>query len=240
VLSLLKILGVGVDTLIAAPVAVVTALFDQRRSYHVAQLWARANLAVCGITVRVRRLARLDPATPYVFMSNHRSQFDILANVVALPEFQLRWVAKRELARVPVFGWALRHTGHIIVDRGDHEQAVGSLRVAGERMHDEGISVIIFPEGTRSRVGEPMLPFKKGGFMLALATGLPIVPMVVKGSGELLPSGSWQARAGVVDVVVGPPIATVGVDREELMHRVRSFMLEQLGETADARPLVAV
>ena len=203
-------------------------LFDQRRSYHVAQLWARANLAVCGITVRTHRLARLDPDTPYVFMSNHRSQFDILANVAALPEFQLRWVAKRELASIPVFGWALRNTGHIIVDRGNHEQAVGSLRVASERMHREGISVIIFPEGTRSRLGEPMLPFKKGGFMLALETGLPIVPIVVRGSREILPRGSWQPTGGEIEVVVGAPIEVTGVGRDELIERVRSFMLTRV------------
>jgi len=239
-LSLLKLFGVGVNTLIVAPTAVVTGLFDSRRSYHVAQLWVRINLAVLGVTVRVHRLAPLDPATPYVFMSNHRSQYDILANVEALPEFQLRWVAKRELLRVPVFGWALRHTGHIIIDRGDHEQAVASLRVGGQRMRSEGFSVVIFPEGTRSRLGEPMLPFKKGGFMLALETGIPIVPIVVKGSGELLPSGSWQARGGTVDVVVGAPIATAGAERDDVMRRVRAFMLQQLGESEDPRAAVAV
>lgn len=239
-LSLLRLLVIGVDTVLFAPVVVAIALFDQHAAYRVCQLWVRLNLAVCGVRVRVRRLVALDPHASYVFMSNHRSQYDILANVVALAEFQLRWVAKVELTRVPVFGWALQHTGHIIIDRGDHEQAVASLRAAHDRMRDEGISVIIFPEGTRSQPGAPMLPLKKGGFMLALETGLSIVPIVVKGSGELLPRGSWYPRGGTVDVVVGAPMAVAGLERDELMRRVRAFMLEQLGTDEDTPGAVAV
>jgi len=232
--SILKLILVGLNTIVVAATAGVVALFYERAADRICQLWVRINLLVGGVRVRTRRLATLDPKMPYVFMSNHRSQFDVLAVIVALPEFQLRWVAKVELTRVPVFGWALKHTGHIIIDRSNHHQAVASLRAARSKM-EEGVSVMIFPEGTRAGTDEALLPFKKGGFMLALETGFPIVPIAVRGSREILPRGSLSPAKGEIDVVVGAPIPVVGADREELMERVRSFMLANLG----ARPVSA-
>ena len=92
----------------------------------------------------------------------------------------------------------------------------------------EGISVVIFPEGTRSAPGQDLLPFKKGGFMLALETGFPVVPIAVRGSAELLPRGSWQPAPGEIEVVVGTPIPVAGMDRDELIERVRAFIEAQL------------
>jgi 1-acyl-sn-glycerol-3-phosphate acyltransferase len=223
----------AIDTVLLAPVVVAVALFDQRAAYHVCLLWARMNLLLYGVRVHARRLAPLDPRSAHVFMSNHRSQLDILAVMVALGDFQLRWVAKKELTRVPVFGWALKHSGHIVIDRSDSRQAVASLRAARAQMC-EGISVVIFPEGTRSPPGQVLLPFKKGGFMLALETGFPIVPVAVRGSGDLLPRGSWRPVPGDIEVVVGLPLAVTGLEREELMARVRAFMLDQIVRPAEA------
>lgn len=237
-LSVLKLVVVGLDTLLLAPAVVAVAVFDQRAAYRVCQLWVRLNLLVCGVRVHVRHLAALDPGRPYVFMSNHRSQYDILAVVQALAEFQLRWVAKKELTRVPVFGWALRNAGHIIIDRSDHEQAVASLRAARTQMLD-GVSVMIFPEGTRGSTAATLLPFKKGGFMLALETGFPIVPIAVLGSGEILPRGSWRPLAGRIEVVVGVPIPVAGVERDALIEQVRAFIREQLGAPAPVPALLA-
>jgi len=226
VLSVLKLIFVVCHTAVICPLMVAIAVVDQRWAYRLCQLWARVNLAVCGARVHRRWLATLDPTRPYVFMANHRSQFDILAVVAALPEFQLRWVAKKELTRVPIFGWALRHTGHIIIDRSDHAQAVASLRAASQQM-SEGVSVVIFPEGTRGPA-DGLLPFKKGGFMLALETGFPIVPLAVRGSEQVLPRHSWWIGSGDIEVVIGPPLAVTGAERDELIQRVRTFMLHQL------------
>jgi 1-acyl-sn-glycerol-3-phosphate acyltransferase len=225
-LSALKFAIVALDTVLLAPVVVAVAMFDQRAAYRICQVWVRLNLLLYGVRVHARRLAALDPSAAYVFMSNHRSQFDILAVVVALQEFQLRWVAKKELTRVPVFGWALKNAGHIIIDRSDHEQAVASLRAARAQMA-EGVSVTIFPEGTRAESEQALLPFKKGGFMLALETGFPIVPVVVRGSSDILPRRSWRPAAGDIEVIVGAPIPTAGATREDLIDRVRSFMQAQ-------------
>jgi 1-acyl-sn-glycerol-3-phosphate acyltransferase len=226
-LAALQFLGVGLVTGVLAPTAVGVALVDQCAAFHVARVWARAILALYGVSVRTRRLAALDPQAPYVIMSNHRSQFDILAVVAGLGEHQLRWVAKKELTRVPVFGWALEHTGHIIIDRSDPQQAIASLRAARTQM-ERGISVVLFPEGTRSEAGQLLLPLKKGGFMLALETGFPIVPVVVRGSREILPRGSWRATPGEIEVVVGAPIPVAGATREQLMADVRDFMVTHL------------
>ena len=232
ILSALKLVVVAIDTVVFAPLVVGIALFDQNAAYRVCQLWVRMNLLLYGVRVSTRRLAALDPSRAYVFMSNHRSQFDILAVVVALSELQLRWVAKVELTRVPVFGWALKHTGHVIIDRRDHAQAVASLRAARDKMA-AGVSVVIFPEGTRSSGHQTLLPFKKGGFMMAIETGFPIVPIAVRGSREILPRGSWQPVSGEIEVVVGPPIAVEGLSREELFARVETFMLTQLQASAE-------
>lgn len=176
------------------------------------------------VRVHTVRAETLDSTKPYIFMANHRSHFDVLAVMEALSEFQLRWVAKKELTGVPVFGWALRHTDHIIIDRSDRAQAVASLRAARVQM-ERGVSVIIFPEGTRSEPDDPeMLPFKKGGFMLALETGFPIVPIAIRGSAEVLPKGGWEVADGDIDVVVGAPMTVTGMDRATLMARVRDRM----------------
>jgi 1-acyl-sn-glycerol-3-phosphate acyltransferase len=228
VMSALKLAVVALDTVVIAPIVVAVALFDERAAYRICQLWVRINLFLYGVHVHTRRLAALDPTRAYVFMSNHVSQFDILAVIVALAEFQLRWVAKIELTRVPVFGWALERTGHIIIDRRNHEQAVASLRAARTKM-EQGVSVVIFPEGTRGPVQQALLPFKMGGFMLALETGFPIVPIAVRGSREILPRGSWQPASGEIEVVVGPAIPVAGLARDQLIERVRAFMLAELG-----------
>jgi 1-acyl-sn-glycerol-3-phosphate acyltransferase len=230
-LSALKLVLVAIHTAVLAPVVVAVALFDQRAAYRICQLWVRLNLLIYALRVRTTRLAPLDPSAAYVFMSNHRSQFDILAVITALVDFQLRWVAKVELTRVPVFGWALKHSGHVIIDRSNHMQAIASLRAARAQML-EGVSVTIFPEGTRSGADQDLLPFKKGGFMLALETGFPVVPIAVLGSAELLPRGSWQPASGEIEVVVGAPIPVAGMERDALIERVRAFMEAQLGARA--------
>jgi 1-acyl-sn-glycerol-3-phosphate acyltransferase len=224
----LKLLGIAVNTALMAPVVVLVAAADAKSAYRVSRLWAIANLRMTGVRVRSVRRARLDPNRPYVFMSNHASHFDTLAVVAALPEIQLRWVAKRELAEIPVFGWALRRAGHIIIDRSNPEQAIASLRAAKSTM-DTGVSVMIFPEGTREGHDHELLPLKKGGFLLAMETGAPIVPIAVKNSRAIMARDDWQIRGGTIDVVVGEPIPVTGRTREALVVEVERFLRAELG-----------
>jgi 1-acyl-sn-glycerol-3-phosphate acyltransferase len=211
------------DTAIAIPLTMFASLADReaKLAYRVASLWAWGNLRLCGVELTVKGLEHLDPRRAYVFMSNHRSNLDVLALVEALWDFQLRWVAKEELFRIPFFGWALRATGQILVNRSDHAQAVASLAHAKERIRN-GISVVFFPEGTRSHGA--MLPFKKGGFVFAIETGTPIVPIGISGTARILPRNGWLVRhGGAVSIVVCPPIATDALtvaDRDALLARV--------------------
>ena len=228
--SILKLAFLGVNTVALAPIVVAAAAVDEDLAYQVCRLWAHLNVWVSGAELHATREASLDAHVPYVFMSNHRSHFDVLAVVESLAEFQLRWVAKQELARVPFFGWALRQAGHIIIDRSDTAQAVRTLRAAREKM-SRGVSVMIFPEGTRATADQTLLPFKKGGFMLAIEAGFPIVPIVVRGSGKVLPKDSWWVHPGPVEVIVGAPIPVEGRTREELMRETEAFMLAHLAPT---------
>lgn len=218
-----------------APAIAVTSAFDARWAYWLSACWAEANLRLSGVEVRTTRRTPLDPSRPYVFMSNHASHFDALAVVAALPEFQLRWVAKRELADIPVFGWALRSAGHIVIDRSNPAQAIETIRAAKAEMAT-GISVMIFPEGTREGDAHALLPLKKGGFVLAMETGIPIVPIAVCGSRAILPRDAWTIESGVVDVVVGEPIPVADATREELVARVEAFLRRELGITSPSAP----
>jgi 1-acyl-sn-glycerol-3-phosphate acyltransferase len=156
-------------------------------------------------------------------MSNHRSAADIVAIGVALWDYQIRFVAKKELLRVPVFGWGLWAMRNIIIDRRNQVQAVRSYAVAGQRIR-RGISVVVFPEGTRGD-GPEMLPFKKGGFVLAIETGTPIAPVACVGTELVMPRRSLRIESGTVQVRIGKPIETTGVsykDKERLIEEVRS------------------
>lgn len=158
----------------------------------------------------------------YVFMSNHQSHIDIPVLYATVPVRRLRMVAKKELFDVPVFGRAMRVAGFVEIDRQNREQAVDSLRRAGEQIA-AGTSVWIAPEGSRSRDGY-VGPLKKGGFHLARETGTPIVPVAISGTYRVLPPRAKGMRRGVqVRVVYGAPIEVEGREIPELMSEVRSF-----------------
>ena len=207
-LYLFKLAVVGIVTVPAALVTVLFGLFDPhgKHVYFISRFWAWLIVALGGISIRVHGLERLDARRRYLFMANHQSNVDIPVLLHSLPQFQLRWIAKRELLWVPFLGWGLWAGKHIAVDRGDTAGALGSLKKAAARMAN-GISVVVFPEGTRSPDGR-LLPFKRGGFLLAAKTGTEIVPVTISGSRELLPKGAWRLRSGVVDVYINEPIAT--------------------------------
>jgi len=224
ILGVLRLIVFVLDTALWIPVVLLASLVDRnaKLAYRIAQYWVWLNVKLCASRVHVQGLEHLDPRAPYVFMSNHRSNFDVMALVLALWNCQLRWVAKEELARMPGFGWALRATKQVIVNRADHAQALASLAVAKERLRD-GISVVFFPEGTRSACG--MLPFKKGGFVFAIETATPVVPIGISGSARILPRAGWLVRrGGDVRVAIHPPIPTdhIALDqRDALLAEVR-------------------
>jgi 1-acyl-sn-glycerol-3-phosphate acyltransferase len=199
-----------------------------------ARLWSRVILGVPGVKLDVKMHAPLQPGRPYVFMPNHASMVDIWAVFVAIPA-TFRFIAKKQLSRIPLFGWAMAAGRFIFIDRQNAASARRTVQEAARRIRS-GQSVVIFPEGTRTRDGH-LLPFKKGGFHLAMDSGVDIVPVAIKGSREIMPRGAALIRAGTVTVEVGEPIPTAGLtngDRDALIAKVRGRVAEMLGEPSAA------
>ena len=200
-------------------------------------IWAARNwvswiLRGCGIRVVVEGLENVDVGRPHVFMCNHQSVMDIAALVQTIP-VQFRFVAKRELSRIPFFGWALALGGHVLIDRGDRPRAIRSLERASGQIRG-GTNVIVFPEGTRSKTGE-LQTFKKGGFHLCMQAGVPMVPVVLRNTSEAMPKGALLARPGTIEVEVLPPIDTSAWRPETIndhVAEVRGQFLRVLGQQA--------
>ena len=220
----LKLLLIGLLSISIGMVLIVLAPFhrDGRLASSPTNFWSWAILKICGIRLKVQGLERLDPNRPYIFIANHQSYIDIPVLIQAMPSFQLRWIAKKELLWVPLFGWAMWSAKHIIVDRLNFSKAKASLKKAEQRIK-AGVSVVIFPEGTRGSNGQ-LLPFKRGGFVLAIKTRTPIAPVTLDGSGAILPRGDWRIKKGEIKVIVSEPVE---MDRyqigkaKELLTRVR-------------------
>jgi 1-acyl-sn-glycerol-3-phosphate acyltransferase len=196
----------------------------------VARWWSRWATRFAGVRIMVDNRAKLEPGQPYVFMANHASTIDIWALFVAIPR-PIRMIAKKQLARIPLFGWVMWAGRFIFIDRQNAAAARRSIEAAGRRIRG-GDSVLIFPEGTRTRDGQ-LGPFKKGGFHLAMEAGVPIVPIALRGTRELMPRGSLRARSGEVSVIIGPPIPTSGLtleDRPAFIERVRNEVASMLEE----------
>ncbi|HEU5050930.1 MAG TPA: lysophospholipid acyltransferase family protein [Gemmatimonadales bacterium] len=186
--------------------------------------WARQLIRATGLPVRVTGLDRLDPAVPCVYACNHTSFVDIWALLATLPG-SVRFVAKRELLSVPFFGWALKASGQIPIDRRNLRDAFAAYDEAA-RVIQGGTSAIVFVEGTRSRDGS-LAEFKKGPFVLAIRAGAPVVPVHVANGRAALPPGGWRVRRVPVTVSIGAPIPTAGLgfdDRDAILAQARSAM----------------
>jgi len=206
-------------------------------SERVLRGWARFFLLVTGARVIVQRDAELPPGKSYVFVSNHTSNLDAPA-ILSVADHPLRFIAKRELTLIPLFGWAARRMGHVFIDRKDSHSAANAIRRRIEKGFG-GAGLFFFAEGTRSTTDE-MLPFKKGAAVTALETGLDCVPIAVAGARDVLkPKGLSLFTPGPVAVVFGAPIPVAGHSldhRDELVAEQRAAVEKALSE---ARSLVS-
>ena len=196
-----------------------------------ARIWSGWILGFLGIPLAVTGRERLEPGQTYVLMSNHQSVFDIFA-LFRSCDRPFRMVAKRILFWIPILGWSMWMCGFIPIDRSNRDSAIRSLDRAARKIRS-GVSVLVFPEGTRSRDGT-LQPFKKGGFMMALEAGVPVVPVVVLGTDAIMEKGSLRVGRADVTVRIGTPIETSGRGargRDRLMDEVRRAMID-LGATA--------
>lgn len=176
-------------------------LFNPDRANFIAVFWSRMCCAIAPIRVRVHGKENYDRHRPYVIVANHQSMVDIPA-LHGFLGLNIKWIMKKELGRIPVFGMACRHLGCIFVDRKHPDLAINSIQKAKFKLSKKA-SVLFFAEGTRSRDGR-IMPFKKGAFRFAYETGMPILPITIKNSMAILPSDSLDLIPGTVDIVIHP------------------------------------
>jgi 1-acyl-sn-glycerol-3-phosphate acyltransferase len=208
---------------ILAAVTILVAWIPPRGtwSFAIMRIWSNSLLTAGLVRVDVRYAPELEPGRSYVFLANHQSLFDIPVLIATSPG-QIRMMAKRSLFQIPLFGWGLKAGGFISVDRVDRSTATQTFAAAFARLR-QGTSILLFPEGTRS-LDDTLLPFQRGGFLLALKSGLPIVPVGIRGSRAIQRRGSFAIRPGTVTVTYGAPIdpAAYGLRRKkELTAEVR-------------------
>jgi 1-acyl-sn-glycerol-3-phosphate acyltransferase len=219
-------------TIVMATLSLSISFFDPhgRRQHWCAQVWSRMIARTAGARVRVHGSQHIQPGASYVFLSTHQSYMDIPVMLGYLPA-QLRIAAKKEIFRIPFLGWHMRRAGHISIDRSSTSDAVASLRQATQGIRN-GTCAFLFPEGTRSRDGA-LQPFKKGGFKLAMQSGVPIIPVTITGTRRILPRDSIIFRPGHVDMYVDAPVPTAGLRDEALpalMQTVRAAMARHFVE----------
>lgn len=205
--------AISVYTIVLGSASLLSTIIDRRGNFghKCARAWSWLILKTTGVSVEIEGLERLDGSRSYVFAANHQSIYDIPILFANLP-FQLRILAKDSLGRIPFLGWHLSRTGHVLVDRS--KAGAGVVRKM-KRLVDEGHSLIVFPEGTRSTDGS-VGRFKGGSFVIALQSGLPVVPITVVGSRHVMLRGELTVRPGRVRVIVHPPIETAVVPKESV------------------------
>lgn len=211
-------------TFLLALSAILFTLIDPTgKAYHLhARLWGRIGLLLGGAKLEVIGREKVPAAGPVIYMSNHQGNFDILALFLAIPR-QFSWIAKEELFAIPVFGHSMRRAGYIPLDRSDGRRALKSIEAAAAMIRD-GRSVVIFPEGTRTPDGN-LLPFKRGGFLLAAKAGVPIVPFTINGSAKVNPCKRLEIYPGTITIRFAEPINTAGKSgshRDHLMEQVKA------------------
>jgi 1-acyl-sn-glycerol-3-phosphate acyltransferase len=217
--------------LVIGPPSITAARVTGQRHwlYPFALFGARNWLRLSGVRVRVRGLENLDPRQSYVFIANHRSFLD-----TAMLFYHLRRrigiLAKKELLKVPILGYGMGFVNILAIDRTNRERALRTTKAATDRLR-ANISFGVFAEGTRARPGE-LLPFKKGGFYMAVEAGVPVVPVAIKYTDELMGKGTGVARPGLAEMVILQPIETAGLtggDVKHLTEQTRAVIAEELG-----------
>lgn len=222
----------AVTILVLTPWIVVCVLFGLREPLAATGKAAlKIGRPVLGLEIEAAGLDRIDPRTPYVYMANHESFLDGPILFAVIPRL-IRVILKKEIFRVPILGPSMRFVGFVSVDRKGAKGGKKSIDQAARLMAEYGFSFLVFPEGTRSRDGH-LQPFKRGGFFLAMAGGVPIVPVTIRGTFELMPRGRFFIDKGPVHVEFHKPVAVGDVTEatmSSLMDRVRGIIRSEKGE----------
>lgn len=222
-------------TVVLAPLMVIRSMFPRSAyaTYRLGRLWNVAVSKCMGITASISGTEKIVPGESYIITPNHQSFADIVSLFVNLPT-PFRWVIKKEILKIPLFGRAMKATGAICLDRSDRERSVKSLQEGTDKLGG-GWSVLIYPEGTRTPDGL-LHAFKKGAFMMAVQTGIPILPVTCNGAFKIMPKNSLLFRPGHVTLSIGDPILTKGLTENsvaELMERTWQAINKHLNPAYD-------
>ena len=217
-------------TAVCGTISLIGSIFDAQGTWQHActRFWAWLILKTSGIRVRAEGIENVNPHSTAIYCVNHQSAMDIPVLYASLP-VQFRFVAKRSLFNLPFMGWHMRRSGHIPVDRDRPRDAMKSLKRVAQEIR-EGKSVVLFPEGHRSRDGQ-LLPFKAGSFYIAILAGVPIVPITVNGTPYVLKADTYHVRPGQTEIIVHPAIPTQGLtlrDVDTLSQKVKDAIGSRL------------
>jgi 1-acyl-sn-glycerol-3-phosphate acyltransferase len=198
--------------------------------FKLSKYFSSGILVICRIKLKITGLENFNHKNVYVFVSNHSSQFDIPALQAAIPN-RASIIYKKELEKIPLFGWQLKYGPYIGIERKNPEKALKSIEEAKLKMEKKGMSALVFAEGTRSKSGE-VQPFKRGAFYLASRVGHPIIPVSLSGTGKILPKGKFRINKGDIQVHFDKPIETsAAISRKEeleLMEKVRDIIIKNI------------
>jgi 1-acyl-sn-glycerol-3-phosphate acyltransferase len=221
--GLIVIIWTVFSTIAYGFVCIPVSLVSRKLGRLIALVWNQHLLSVAGIKVVVKGKEKLDKKQRYVFISNHQSGLDIPILYNGLSE-KICFIAKKELFMIPVFGWGLYFVGHIWIDRGNARKAHRSIENAVKRLKKDNVSLILFPEGTRSKDGK-VAPFKQGSFALAQKAGVSVVPIAITGALGLLPKHSMFVNPGVVYLEIGDPIeVTPDMTKAEMAEKFHQII----------------
>jgi 1-acyl-sn-glycerol-3-phosphate acyltransferase len=229
-ITLIKLFLIVIHTFICSVFAMIFALTDRSHTlyFKLSKYFSGGILWLSGIKLEITGLENFDKDKTYVFVSNHSSQYDIVVLQKTIPN-RMAMIFKKELARIPFFGWQLAMGPYVMIDRENYEKAMKSIEEAKEKMKKQNISIVVFAEGTRSKTGE-IQPFKRGAFRLATQVGYPIIPTTIIGSNRIMPKGTYKLRRGTIKVHFDKPIPSEGVktrqEEIDLMNRVREIIVK--------------
>lgn len=232
IISIIKILLISLWTLFCSFIAFGFLIFDRslRLYFWLSHFFSGGILKISLVEVEKSGLDNFDHNKPYIFVSNHSSQYDIPVLQHSIPN-KMGMIFKKELAKIPFFGWQLKWGPYVMIDRKDPESALKSIVEAKEKIRKLGMSLVVFAEGTRSKTGE-VQPFKRGAFYLASQSGYPIIPVSVSKTINIMPKGKFRIKGGKVKVHFDMPIPTDNLtnkkDELELMEKVRKIIIQNI------------
>ena len=231
-ISIIKILLIALWTFFCSIFAILFIVFDRsfKLYFGISPIFSGGILKISRVKIEKSGLENFDHNKPYIFVSNHSSQFDIPVLQYSIPN-RMGMIFKKELAKIPFFGWQLKWGPYVMIDRKDFESALKSIDEAKEKIRRIGMSVVVFAEGTRSKTGV-VQPFKRGAFYLASRSGYPIIPVSISHSRKIMPKGKFQIRSGIIKIHFDKPILTDQLtskkDELELMERVRNVVIQNI------------